>query len=116
MKRKSVSAASELETLRSVKRQKTGGGTGAGPGAAGPGAAGAGPGASAGVGAVPGAFGGGGGGAAGGLVAGGGANNALAPPHLVPEIVLLDGPTGKMPMLAGGRRPPPVPTRYLSAV
>jgi len=37
MKRKSVSAASELETLRSVKRQKTGGGTGAGPGAAGPG-------------------------------------------------------------------------------
>jgi len=78
MKRKVTASATELETLRQQKRARTGGGKDAG--AVGGKTKTTGTGAGAGVG--------------GGV---GGERNA---PALMPEIVLLDGPTGKMPMLA----------------
>ena len=77
MKRKVTASATELESLRQQKRARTGGGKDAGA-----------------VGGKTKATGTGAGGGGGGV---GGERNA---PALMPEIVLLDGPTGKMPMLA----------------
>ena len=82
MKRKVQSTTVELEVLRSVKRARTGNGATAGGG-----------GTRTGGGAKGGASGGGAG------VEDGG-HAMPSPPVLIPEVILLDGPTGKMPMLA----------------
>ena len=80
MKRKVSSSATELETLRSQKRARGG----------------------AGGKDVPGDGRGGKGGNKAGAQGGGGLNGGAERnvPAIMPEIVLLDGPTGKMPMLA----------------
>jgi len=79
MKRKVTASATELESLRQQKRARTGGGKDAGA-----------------VGGKTKATGTG----AGGVGVGGGVGGERNAPALMPEIVLLDGPTGKMPMLA----------------
>ena len=80
MKRKVSSSATELETLRSQKRARGGGGGKDVPGDG------------------RGGKGGSKAGAQGGVGLNGGAERNV--PAIMPEIVLLDGPTGKMPMLA----------------